>query len=110
MKRTPISPGSYLRISARVKAIAGNLPQVRIAAFAGDAAGNNIPGVVQAGPQVTLPGYGQVVEVSAIVGSGRREGVDMAWIIPDSRAGPVARSPGPATPLWQRGKAGRRAA
>ncbi len=78
-RRTPLSPGNYLRISARVKAIAGNLPQVRIAAFAGDAAGNNIPGVVQTGPLVTLPGYGQVVEVSAIVGSGRRDGVDMAW-------------------------------
>ncbi|WP_028710324.1 glycosyl hydrolase family 28-related protein [Paracoccus pantotrophus] len=79
MQRTPINPGSYLRISARVKAVAGNLPQVRIAAFAGNAAGNNVAGVPQTGPSVTLPGYGQVVEVSAIVGTGRREGVDMAW-------------------------------
>ncbi|HRM75788.1 MAG TPA: right-handed parallel beta-helix repeat-containing protein, partial [Paracoccus sp. (in: a-proteobacteria)] len=46
MRRTPLSPGNYLRISARVKAVAGNLPRVRIAAFAGDSAGNNIPGVV----------------------------------------------------------------
>lgn len=79
MQRTPINPGSYLRISARVKAIAGNLPQVRIAAFAGNAAGENVAGVTQVGPAVALPGYGQVVEVSAIVGSGRREGVDMPW-------------------------------
>ncbi|MFC3568204.1 glycosyl hydrolase family 28-related protein [Paracoccus simplex] len=79
MRRTPINPGSYLRISARVKAIAGNLPQVRIAAFAGNAAGENVAGVTQVGPAVALPGYGQVVEVSAIVGSGRREGVDMPW-------------------------------
>ncbi|WP_313352804.1 glycosyl hydrolase family 28-related protein [Paracoccus sp. (in: a-proteobacteria)] len=79
MQRTPINPGSYLRISTRVKAIAGNLPQVRIAAFAGNAAGNNVAGVTQTGPAVTLPGYGQVVEVSAIVGTGRRDGVDMPW-------------------------------
>jgi len=79
MQRTPLNPGSYLRISARVKAVAGNLPQVRIAAFAGDQAGNNIAEVPQTGPLVTLSGYGQVVEVAAIVGSGRREGVDMPW-------------------------------
>ena len=79
MRRTPMNPGNYLRISTRVKAIAGNLPQIRIAAFAGDAGGNNIAGVTQVGPVVNLPGYGQVVEVSAIVGSGRRDGVDMAW-------------------------------
>ncbi|WP_199260547.1 glycosyl hydrolase family 28-related protein [Paracoccus binzhouensis] len=79
MQRTPINPGSYLRISARVKAIAGNLPQVRIAGFAGNAAGENVAGVTQVGPAVALPGYGQVVEVSAVVGTGRREGVDMPW-------------------------------
>lgn len=79
MQRTPINPGSYLRVSARVKAIAGNLPQVRIAAFAGNAAGENVAGVTQIGPAATLPGYGQVVEVSAIVGTGRRAGVDMPW-------------------------------
>ena len=79
MRRTPMNPGNYLRISTRVKAIAGNLPQVRIAAYAANASGNNIAGVTQVGPVVTLPGYGQVAEVSAIVGSGRRDGVDMAW-------------------------------
>lgn len=79
MRRTPINPGTYLRISARVKAIAGNLPQVRIAGFAGNAAGENVAGVVQSGPAVSLSGYNEVVEVSAIVGTGRRDGVDMAW-------------------------------
>lgn len=79
MQRTPVSPGSYLRISARIKAVAGNLPQVRIAGFAGNSAGTNVTGVTQVGPVTTLPGYGQVVEVSAVVGNGRRDGVDMAW-------------------------------
>ena len=32
---TPILPGTYLRVSARVKAVAGNLPSVRIAGWAG---------------------------------------------------------------------------
>ncbi|WP_312531499.1 glycosyl hydrolase family 28-related protein [Paracoccus sp. (in: a-proteobacteria)] len=78
-QRTPISPGTYLRISTRVKAITGNLPRVRIAAYAMNASGANLGGVVQSGPEVALRAYGEVVEVSAIVGSGNRAGVDMAW-------------------------------
>ncbi len=38
-----------------------------------------ITGVNLSGPQVTLSTYGDVVEVTAIVGSGARNGVDMAW-------------------------------
>ncbi len=79
MGETPILPGCYLRIRARVKAVAGNLPDVRIAAFAGDAGGGALPGVVVTGPQVTLTTYGEVVEIAAIVGTGQRAGVDMVW-------------------------------
>src|SRR5690554_3218868 len=79
MRRTPLRPGSYLRIAARVKAVAGNMPRVRIAGWAGNAGGGQVTNVVQVGPQVTLTDYGEVVEVSAIVGSGAREGVDMVW-------------------------------
>ena len=79
MGETPILPGCYLRVRARVKAIAGNLPDVRIAAFAGDAGGTALPGVTVTGPQVTLTTYGEVVEISAIVGTGQRAGVDMVW-------------------------------
>lgn len=79
MGETPILPGCYLRVRARIKAIAGNLPDVRIAAFAGDAGGAALPGVTVTGPQVTLTTYGEVVEVSAIVGTGQRAGVDMVW-------------------------------
>src|SRR6478735_3451272 len=46
MRQTPISPGCYLRISTRVKAIAGNIPQVRVAGYAGNSAGN-VAGVLQ---------------------------------------------------------------
>ncbi len=79
MGDTPILPGCYLRIIARVKAISGNLPTVRIAAWAGGAGGAEVTGLVTTGPAVTLTAYGQVVTVSAIVGTGARGGVNMPW-------------------------------
>lgn len=79
MGQTTILPGCYLRIRARVKAISGNLPAVRIAAWAGDGANNHVGGLVEVGPSTTLTSYGEVVEVSAIVGTGARGGVDMVW-------------------------------
>lgn len=79
MRETPILPGCYLQIRVRIKAIAGNLPTVRIAGFAGGAGGAALPGVVLSGPEVALTTYGEVVELHAIVGSGARDGVDMVW-------------------------------
>lgn len=79
MGETSLLPGCYLQIRARVKAVSGNLPSVRIAAWAGGTGGSHIGGVVETGPSVTLTGYGEVVEVTAIVGSGQRTGVDMVW-------------------------------
>ncbi|MGI1662510.1 glycosyl hydrolase family 28-related protein [Palleronia sp. KMU-117] len=76
---TPILPGCYLRIRARVKALSGNMPSVRIAGWAGGAGGAAVTGVPLAGPSVALAAYGQVVEVSAIVGTGARTGVDLQW-------------------------------
>ncbi len=79
MGETPLLPGCYLRITARVKAMSGNLPAVRIAAWAGGAGGAHVPGLIETGPATVLSSYGEVVEVSAIVGAGRRGGVDMVW-------------------------------
>ena len=79
MGQTPILPGVYLRITARVKAVSGNLPAVRIAGWAGDASESHVGGLPEAGPSVQLTEYGEVVEVSAIVGTGNRSGVDMVW-------------------------------
>jgi hypothetical protein len=79
MGQTPLQPGMYLRVTARVKAVSGNLPSVRIAAWAGSVSGTNVVGVPQAGPSVPLTAYGAVVEVSAIIGSGQRGGVDLVW-------------------------------
>lgn len=79
MGETSLLPGCYLQIRARVKAISGNLPNVRIAGWAGGAGGAHVGGVTETGPAVTLTSYGEVVEVTAIVGAGLRGGVDMVW-------------------------------
>lgn len=76
---TPILPGCYLRVSARIKAVSGELPSVRIAAWAGGAGGTHAKGLCEVGPSVALPAWNAVVEVSAIVGTGLRTGVDMVW-------------------------------
>ncbi|HBD90890.1 MAG TPA: hypothetical protein DC061_10000 [Gemmobacter sp.] len=75
---TPIRPGLYLRITARVKVVAGSMSSVRIAAYAARANGSAVA-VPVAGPVVALTSYGEVVTVSAIVGSGNRQGVDLVW-------------------------------
>ncbi|PQV55195.1 pectate lyase-like protein [Defluviimonas denitrificans] len=76
---TPILPGCYLRVRARVKAMSGNLPAVQIAGWAGGAGALHVAGVVETGPSVQLTAYGKVETVEAIVGTGNRGGVDMAW-------------------------------
>lgn len=78
-QRIPFQPGLYLRVTARVKCLSGALPTVRIAGFAAAANGSNVAAAVQVGPGVALTSYGQVVTVSAIIGSGNRGGVDMNW-------------------------------
>ncbi|MCT8329987.1 right-handed parallel beta-helix repeat-containing protein [Albidovulum sediminis] len=79
MGETPILPGCYLRVTARVKAISGNLPSVRIAAWAGAAGNAHLAGVVETGASLALTAYGKVETVQAIIGTGARQGVDMAW-------------------------------
>ena len=79
MVQTPILPGCYLQVKARVKAISGALPSVRIAGWAGDAGNAHVSGVVEIGSSTTLSSYGRVFEISAIVGTGSRSGVDMPW-------------------------------
>lgn len=78
MGETPILPGCYLRVTARVKAVAGVLPEVRIAGTPRQGA-VTMSGLVTHGPAVQLQAYGEVVEISAIIGTGQRGGVDMVW-------------------------------
>lgn len=79
MGETPLLAGCYLRIKVRIKAVSGNLPSVRIAGWAGAAGGGHVSGVPQVAAATALTNYGEVVEVSAIVGAGNRTGVDMVW-------------------------------
>ncbi|MBM3604913.1 MAG: right-handed parallel beta-helix repeat-containing protein, partial [Alphaproteobacteria bacterium] len=79
MGETPMIPGVYLRISARVKAVAGALASARIAAWAGDGSRNRVATVTDTGTMTAMRNYGEVIEVSAIVGVGTRRGVNMAW-------------------------------
>ncbi|WP_400086007.1 glycosyl hydrolase family 28-related protein [Yoonia sp. R78084] len=76
---TPIIPGCYLQITARVKAVAGALPAVRIAGWPGEGGGVELAGVTTFGAARQLTSYGQVVEVSAIVATADRGGVDLVW-------------------------------
>ncbi|GGG71371.1 hypothetical protein GCM10011415_19010 [Salipiger pallidus] len=79
MGNTRLLPGVYLKVTARVKAIAGLMPSVRIAGWAGQANGSAVTGLVTTGALTQLDTYGEVVEVSAIVGNGARDGVDLVW-------------------------------
>ncbi|NUH66412.1 right-handed parallel beta-helix repeat-containing protein [Sulfitobacter sp. S0837] len=79
MRQTTLLPGCYLRVTARVKAVSGNLPSVRIAGYPARSGGAKVSGVAEFGPATELSSYGDVVEVTAIIGSGDRGGVDMVW-------------------------------
>jgi len=79
MGETPLLPGCYLRVTARIKAISGSLPSVRIAGYAARGDGSEIGGLTTSGTSQALTTYGSVVEVSAIVGAGNRGGVDLVW-------------------------------
>lgn len=79
MVQTPFQPGMYLRITARIKALSGALPNVQASCLPVNAGGAALGGIPQSGPSVTLSSYGEVVTVSAIIGSGARTGVNMVW-------------------------------
>jgi len=79
MGETPLLPGCYLRVTARIKAISGSLPSVRIAGYAARGDGSEVGGLTTSGTSQALTAYGSVVEVSAIVGAGNRGGVDLVW-------------------------------
>ncbi len=79
MGETPILPGCYLQVTARVKCVAGALPIVRIAGYAARSNGSRVGSVSETGPEVQLTAYGEVFEVRAIIGIGARGGVDMVW-------------------------------
>lgn len=78
-QQIPFQPGLFLRVSVRVKAVAGPLPAVRIAGFAARSNSTAVPGITTTGVATQLTAYGQVVAISAIIASGARTGVDLNW-------------------------------
>ncbi len=79
MGDTPILPGCYLQVKVRFKVLSGLFPSVRIAAWAGAPGGAHVLGLNETGPELLPNTYGRIYEVSAIIGSGDRTGVDMVW-------------------------------
>ncbi|MGB0968820.1 MAG: glycosyl hydrolase family 28-related protein, partial [Halocynthiibacter sp.] len=79
MGETPILPGCYIQVKTRVKVVSGALPSVRIAGWAGKTGGVHVTGLTEIGSSVTITGHGDIFEVSAIIGTGTRGGVDMPW-------------------------------
>ena len=75
----PVIPGCYVRVTARVKAVAGNLLSIRVAATPIGTDGTPVAGLTTTAPAVALPGYGKIVTVTGIIGTGARGGVDLAW-------------------------------
>lgn len=76
---TPILPGCYLKVRARVRLISTHGICVQAAAWAGGPRGEHVGGLAETGPAVTCAAQGEIVETSAIIGTGLRAGVDMAW-------------------------------
>ncbi len=76
--KIPIKIGQYLEIKATLKLKSGSAPDVRVVATPMSGSSTIITGMPTQGPKVTVPNAGSC-EVSAIVGSGNRDGVDMAW-------------------------------
>ncbi len=79
MGEVPVIAGAYIEVKVRLKVMSGAFPSVRIAAWAGGAGGVHIAGLDEFGSVETMDTYGRIYEVSAIIGSGNRAGVDMPW-------------------------------
>ncbi|SDZ43092.1 Pectate lyase superfamily protein [Jannaschia faecimaris] len=79
MGDTPVTPGCYLRVTVRVKAISGNLPRVRAAVTPVSSNGAVVSGPDTYGSEITLSSYGQVETVSVIFATSNRSGVDLTF-------------------------------
>ncbi|MBV0911012.1 glycosyl hydrolase family 28-related protein [Anianabacter salinae] len=79
MCQTPMRTGYYLRITVRAKAISGPMPSIRIAGWAGRGNDIHVGGLVETAGSVALTSYGEEVTLTAVIGSGQRDGVDLVW-------------------------------
>ncbi len=75
----PVRRGARIEISARLRALRGPLPEVRIAAWTGGAGGRGVEGQPCEGPRVALTAHGSVQVVRAVIGPEAADGVDLVW-------------------------------
>ena len=83
MGELPIRPGSYVEITARIKALRGPLPMVRIATWPGGAGGQGIANLPSTGPLLRLVAHDVPVGLRLVIGPQAGPGVDLVW---DDRA------------------------
>ena len=79
MTQTAFGPETYLKVVTRVKLISGPKPSVRIAGFPRNRFGSQAVGEPQSAPQVFIPEYGTVYEISTIIGPSARADVGIVW-------------------------------
>jgi hypothetical protein len=77
--QTDLPRETYLMIKTRVKRMAGGIPAIRIAGHAIDTNDTHVDAVTAYSPTGSLTDLGEIYEVTAIVGPGLRDGVDMVW-------------------------------
>lgn len=83
MGEMPIPRGGFIEITAKVKALRGPVPSVRIAAWPGGAHGMGVDGLDWTGPEVALDDHDIVHVARAVIGPVQLPGVDLVW---DGRA------------------------
>ncbi len=75
---TPIFAGCYLQMTVRLRLVGGQYPSVRITALALDGADQLLTPIAEfTAPAQQIDGYGKVIEVTAIIGTGKKQGVDI---------------------------------
>jgi hypothetical protein len=79
MGEVPLLAGGFIEVAARIKAVRGPLPSVRIAAWPGGAQGQGVSGLPVAGPRLPVPAHGRVCAIRAVIGRDARPGVDLVW-------------------------------
>ena len=77
--QTDLPRETYLMIKTRVKRMAGGIPAIRIAGHSMDTNDTHVDAETAYGPAGSLTDLGEIYEVTAIVGPGLRDGVDMVW-------------------------------
>jgi hypothetical protein len=83
MGELPLRRGAVIEVRARIKALRGPLPGVRIAAWPGGFGGKGLPDLEQEGPETRLFAHEAVVEIRATLGRSVGGEADLSW---DERA------------------------